>query len=54
MHVASVDQTQGAWVQTQVWMPHVMSNVAQYDPEDQYQQPEDQSWIDGQDEDGEM
>ena len=54
VHEASLDQTQGAWVQTQVWMPHAMSNVVQYDPEDQYQQPEDESWMEGQGDDGEM
>ena len=54
VHEASVDQSQGAWVQTPVWMPHAMSNVVQYEPEDQYQQPEDESWMEGQDEDEEM
>ena len=54
VHEASLDQSQGAWVQTQVWMPHAMSTVVQYDPEDQYQLPEDESWMEGQDEDVEM
>ena len=54
VHAASFDQSQGAWVHIQVWMPHAMSNVARYDPDDQYQQPEGQSWMDGRDEDGEM
>ena len=42
-------------MQTQVWMPRARSNVAQYDhEEDQKELPEDESGINGEDEDEKM